>query len=49
MPRVFPEEKKQLNNHGKTNTFNDGVSGLCLEMSTIYLGFNIENVTLKIN
>ena len=25
------------------------VSGFRLEMSTIYLGFNIENVTLKIN
>ena len=29
--------------------FNDGVSGFRLEMSTIYLGFNIENVTFKIN
>ena len=45
--RVFPEEKKKLNN---TNTFNDGVSGFRIEiMSTIYLGFNIENVTFKIS
>ena len=44
----FPEEKKKLNKR-ETNIVNDGVSGFRLEMSTIYLRFNIENVTFKIN
>ena len=40
--RVFPEEKKLNNNENESlNEFNDGVSSFRLEMSTIYLGFNM--------
>ena len=46
--RVFPKEKKKLNNR-ENEYINDGVSGFRLEMSTIYLWFNIEYLTFKIN
>ena len=39
--RFFPEDKKKLCNR-KSPAF-------VLEMSTVYLGLNIENVTFKIN
>ena len=45
--RVFPKEKKKLNICENEHIY--GVSGFRLEMSTIYLGVNIENVTFKIN
>jgi hypothetical protein len=45
---VFPRRRRSWIT-AKTNTFNDGDFGFRLEMLTIYLGFNIEYLTFKIN
>ena len=46
---VFFRRRRRSWITAETNIFNDGVSGFRLEMSTIYLVFNIEYLTFKIN
>ena len=46
---VFSQRRRRSWISAITNIFNDGVSGFRLEVSTIYLGFNIEYLTFKIN